>query len=234
MIRYLFAITLLALSAPGASAIILFSPTNSPSANEENILFGQKFNNVQTLLGLTNQSHAPITFDQITGAFNGQADIGTNGVGQADIICTLGCGTFAQGGANGKQLTDLEIKLGAGFGATDFVGNLDFGEGTASIKVTDQLGAEFLYTLGNGQNFFTLNAIDGEVITDIQITEGAPDANGNFGWNDLKQPRISGVCVLNGVTCQAVSIPEPSPLAIFGIGLLGLGFLVMKKNGSQA
>lgn len=69
--------------------------------------------------------------------------IGTDGKGQADIVCTSGCNTFSTGGANGAQLTGLEIKLGAGLGATEFIGNLDFGEGTANIQVSDQLGGAF-------------------------------------------------------------------------------------------
>jgi hypothetical protein len=213
-----------------AHATIIFLEGNHPSSTEENILFQQKFNDVTTLTGHTNQTNAPVEFDIINGAKNGELDIGTNGVGQADIICTIGCNTFSQGGANGAQLTDLEIKLGAGFGATDFVGNLDFGEGTAQITVTDQMGAVFPFVLSNGQNFFTLQAINGEVITDIQITELTADPKtGTFGWNDLKQPRISGICTLQGTTCTAILVPEPSSLTVLG-GALLLGFGLIRRR----
>src|SRR5262252_3558647 len=189
-------------TAQPAKADIIFTPGNNPGANEENILFQQKFNDLTNFLGHTNQTNAPILFDifspnAATQLSPAETGIGTNGIGQADIICNIGCNTFSAGGANGAQLTDLEVKLGQGFGATDFIGNLDFGEGTARIQVTDQLGAIFAFDLGNGQNFFTLNAINGEVITDIQISELLPDPQtGTFGWNDFKQPRISGVCAL--------------------------------------
>jgi hypothetical protein len=77
----------------------------------------------------------------------------------------------------------------------------------------------FNYTLGNGQNFFTLNAINGEVITDIQIENALPGTN--FGFNDFKQPRVSGVCILRGATCTAIEVPEPGSLMILGSALLG-------------
>jgi len=215
-----------------AHAGFLFSPTNSPSASEQNILFGPKFVDVTALTGLTNATHTPIEFNTISGALDGEAEIGTNGDGQADIVCNVGCGTDSKGGANGAQLTDLEIKLGTGFGATDFIGNLDFGEGTVQIAVTNAMGGVFDYILSNGQNFFTLNATGGDVITDIQITEIAPDPSGNFGWNDLKQPRISGICALSGATCTAIPVPEPASLGIFGAGLVALGWFAMRRKAS--
>src|SRR5262249_35780832 len=106
---------------------------------------------------------------------------------------------------------------------------IDFGEGTANIVVQDQFGTPFTYILGNGQNFFTLDAINNEVITDIKIFKSAP-AGGNWGFNDLKQPRIGGLCTLVGATCTP--IPEPGTIAMFGLGLLGLGLVKARRRRS--
>ena len=225
----------LAMAGGTAQADIIFTAGNNPGPDEENILFGAQFTGQTSIIGLTNQTHVPIIFNLIPGAPLGETSIGTNADGQADIVCTGACGTASAGGANGHQLTDLEIKLGAGFGATDFIGNLDFGEGTAKITVLDQLGATFDFVLGNGQNFFTLNAINGEVITDIQITELALDSNGFFGWNDFKQPRVSGLCALQGTTCNLlqIEVPEPSSLALFGAGLVAAWWFATRRKASS-
>ena len=216
-----------------AHADIIFTAGNNPDPTEENIIFGQKFDNINLpniLFGLTNQTHVPVFFNLVPGAPFGQGSDGTNGVGQADIVCNTGCGTFNGGGANGMQLEDLEIRLGPGFGATDFIGNLDFGEGTFRISVTDNFNAVFDFMLGNGQNFFTLNAINGEVITDILIQDFSLDANGHSGFNSFKQPRISGLCTLQGTTCTAIPVPEPSSLALFGVGLFAAGWFAMRRK----
>lgn len=128
-----------AMLAGPAQAGIIFSPTNSPGPGEQTIQFEQKFTGQTSFFGDTNKTGTPIEFNLINGAMNGETGIGTNGIGQSDIICTAGCGAFGGGGASGSQLTDLEINIGAGFGATDFIGNLDFGEGTVQISVTTSL-----------------------------------------------------------------------------------------------
>src|SRR5215467_7110352 len=156
-----------AMFSGAAYADIAFDPKNDPQPDEENILFGAKFTNSTDFFGGTNQTGVPSDFKLIpgftvqstTGHMTTETGIGTNGTGQADIICNAGCGAFSSGGPDkGAQIEDLEIKVGAGFGATDFIGNLDFGEGTFKITVTDQGGTSFTYMLGNGQNFFTLTA----------------------------------------------------------------------------
>jgi hypothetical protein len=222
--------------AGAAHADILYQTGNHPQGNEEEIQFEAGLTGVTNFMGDTNMTNSPVEFNLIgslTGTY-GETDIGTQGQGQAAIICTAHCGTYAQGGANGMQLTDLEIKLGTGFGATDFIGNLDFGEGTANIQVLDQLGNTFNYTLGNGENFFTITASNNEVITDIQITEAAGSTQ-PFGWNDFKQPRISGLCrIIPGTTvCRAIPIPEPSSLALLGAGIFAAGWFTTRRKSKD-
>jgi hypothetical protein len=219
-----------------AHADIIYQTGNNPQGNEQEIQFEAGLTGITNFMGDTNMSNSPIEFNLIPGAYHGETDIGTVGQGQAAIICTAGCGTYAVGGANGHQLTDLEIKLGQGLGATDFIGNLDYGEGWANVQVMDQLGNTFNYQLGQGQNYFTITAINNEVITDIQITEDLADTGmGNpFGFNDFKQPRISGLCVLTSSgSCRTIPVPEPSSLALLGAGLFAAGWFSMRKKSGN-
>lgn len=222
--------TTIALAVPvAAHADFIFSPTGGSTG--DTIQFESHFTNQTSFFGDTNHGANSVQF--LTLGSNGTPTttqlIGTNGEGQADVICTSNCNTFSQGGANGAQLTGLEIKPGIGFAFTEFIGNLDFGEGTTFIRVSDQLGATFTYTLGNGSNFFKINAINNEVITDIKIFEDTT-SGGEFGWNDLKQPRVTLCTEVSSTSCTPlVNAPEPSTIAVLGAGLLGLIFLKKRR-----
>jgi hypothetical protein len=243
--KYLLLAGTIALCVGTAQADVLFSPTNSPSGDEQTIQFETTMTGT-TIIGDTNQTQTPVIFDTIFTAGvsspGGQPNLGGNGtgqmiqgqgLGQSHITCIPGATACVNGGTShtSQQLNSLEMRASPGTAWTDVIANPDFGEGTLNVWVADQLGNNFDFVLGNGQNFFTLTATNGEVITDVQMTQQV-GSGGTFGWNDFQQPRVSGVCTMpeGSTTCTPISFtPEPGSLALLGSGLVGLAGMVRRR-----
>jgi hypothetical protein len=243
------AAALASLPLAGASATITFDGDPGPAlpGNEELVIFEKpaSLTPATSQTGDTNRTQTPVIFD--TNFTAGAGSLGGSGLGQFIVSTGLGhstlacvppgtngvpstapaCGTDGTGGANGMQLQSIEIMPAPGTAWGDMLANLDFGEGTANIYAHDDLGNNFTFTLGNGQNKFNLIASAGEVITDVQITM-LTGSSTPFGWNDLKEVDISGACTLNGTVCTL--IPEPTSLVLLASGLLGLGFVYRRRR----
>jgi hypothetical protein len=232
MTRTLLALASLGLALGGsAHATIMFSPTNSPSGDEQTIQFESPITGL-SITGDTNQTQSPVIFDSTFTAGSGSTggngtgqELMGQGQGQSHITCAAG-GTACtnNGGSMATQLESLEMKPGGGTAWTDVVANPSNGTGDMNVFVQDNMGNNFDFTLTNGSNFFTLTASGGEVITDVQMTMSA-----GGGWNDFQQPRVSGVCTLVGTTCTPIPTPEPTSLAILGSALVGMGMWYRRR-----
>jgi hypothetical protein len=187
------------LSTP-SRADFAINPGKNPQT-DENVLLNSGTTGT-TVTGNTNQTGLTVSFSSgqsLSEPSNGQARIEDAGGG-----ALLG-------------LTDISVPGGS---FTSLIFNLNNGSGDASITVNGFDAANNPETLtvsnlalGNGSNFFTITAINGERITSVNYS--APG-----GSNDIRQIRIGGAAV-----------PEPASLALLS---LGFGAVVVYSRHRRA
>ena len=163
--------------------------------------------------GTLNQSGLLVNFTSITQTLiapsSGQARVeaisGRNHVAVRDISFALANGTFTDAIFNPAGVGTIGASSTANIVV---IGNNAFGN--------PEPAALFSYTLGNGNNFLTVTASNGETINSISISA----AN---GFADLRQVRISGASV------PTTTVPDNgSTLMLLGGSGLALALLRRK------
>ena len=193
------AVILTLTASPAAHANIVFTLGNNPQPGEQNVLLNTGASGA-TITGTLNQSGDIVTFTSATQTLTEPAN------GQARVEAV---------GATGGQvaLSDVtSITLATGnyqdiIFNSNISGTIGTPGGTETVTVIDNLGTPHVFTfdLGNGSNFLTIFAQNGESIASTSISYPT-------GFTDLRQIRIS--------TQQ--EIPEPSTLALAGTGFMSL------------
>jgi hypothetical protein len=199
-----------------ARADIIFTLGNHPQDDEQNILLNTGTTG-STVHGTTNQSSIDVAFssttDTLTEPSQGQARITAqlpDGDGLINnIAISIPDGTFKDLIINPKCPPGTTC----GNAIVTAMANEPDG-GTLTFIFGDGDQGDY-YPLGNGENFLTIVASNGETLASVTI-------EGETGFQDLRQPRISGVAGGN-------PIPEPATMLLLGAGLIGLAGYGRKK-----
>jgi hypothetical protein len=164
---------------------------------------------VLTVTGVVGQNNLVVNFTSSSGS----GLLNANPSGQATV----------SGGTGNTSLTQLTFGLANNDTFTRAVFNINASSnGSVVIHVEGfNIDGGFFeddFTVdANGQNFFTVTAINGQLITSISLT-----AINGAAFEDVRQVRLGGSEIVE-------TVPEPASMLLLGTGLMGIAAGVRRR-----